>query len=102
MIIIIEIKIEDTVLFKPFRWNENVRFSCDIIVIFIKKIDIDMRLLEGQKDNWIIMISMRLMHRNIGDGITELNDAGSNEEKMSLIMQNMEDPFRTLKVLSLY
>jgi len=30
------------------------------------------------------------MHRNIGDGIIELNEEGSKDEKISLIIQNMD------------
>lgn len=35
-------------------------------------------------------------------GIDELNDDGSNDEKMSGIIKIWIYPFRTLKVLSLY
>lgn len=85
----IVMKTDDTVLLRPFRWNEKVRLSCDMIVDFIRKMGIEVRLLDGQKDICIIIMSIRLIHRNIGEGIMELNDAGSNEEKMSLIIQNM-------------
>lgn len=51
LIIMIEIKIEDTVLLSPFRWKENVRFNWDMMVDFIRKIDIDVRLFDGQKDS---------------------------------------------------
>lgn len=45
---------------------------------------------------------VKLIIMNKGEGIMELNDAGSKAEKMSDIMQNMDDPFRALKALSLF
>lgn len=50
----------------------------------------------------IIMRIMFIIINSLMDGLIELNLWGSNDEKMSGIIQNMEGPFITLKVISLY
>jgi hypothetical protein len=56
-----------------------------------------------QNDVFRMLMIRRLIIINIlVDGRIELNTNGSNEEKISVIIQNMEYPLKTLKVLSLY
>lgn len=43
----------------------------------------------GQNDAWIKRMRAMFIDRNRGVGIDELNEAGSNEEKISDIIQNM-------------
>lgn len=55
-----------------------------------------------QNEDWIDRISSRFKIMNSGEGIDELNMAGSNDEKISDIMTKYGFiPLRTLKVLSL-
>lgn len=56
-----------------------------------------------QNVSWVIIIKvMFIIINNLIDGLIELNLNGSNDEKMSGIIQNMEGPFITLKVISLF
>jgi hypothetical protein len=50
----------------------------------------------------VIIISIFIIINNLIDGLIELNLYGSNEEKISGIIQNMEDPIIALKAISLY
>jgi len=50
LIMIIVINIEEMVLFSPFRCDENVRFSCDMIVVFIINVIMVIRLFDGQNE----------------------------------------------------
>lgn len=86
----------------PLMCLEKVRFSCDIIIVFIINIVVLIRYDDDQNGSWINKIMVKLIIINRGEGIMELNDAGSKAEKMSDIMQNMEGPFRALKALSLF
>jgi hypothetical protein len=89
LIRIIVINMEEMVLLSPLRCDENVRFSWAMIVNFIMIVIMVIRLFIGQNEIWINMIKIMLIHKKNGDGIIELKDDGSNEEKISLIMQNM-------------
>ena len=56
-----------------------------------------------QNVSCVIMISVIfIIINNLIDGLIELNLCGSNDEKMSGIIQNMGGPFITLKVISLF
>jgi hypothetical protein len=56
-----------------------------------------------QKDVFSILIISKLIIINIlVDGSIELKTNGSNEEKISVIIQNMDIPLGTLKVSSLF
>lgn len=56
-----------------------------------------------QNDNCVSIIRIMFIDKNsLMDGLTELNIEGSNDEKISGIIQNMEYPFKTLKVISLF
>jgi len=55
-----------------------------------------------QKVNCVIMINVMFITINsLIDGLIELNLYGSKDEKISGIIQNMEYPIITLKVISL-
>ena len=50
----------------------------------------------------IIMISIFIIINILIDGLSELNLNGSKAEKISGIIQNMEDPYTALKAVSLF
>lgn len=79
-----------------------VRISCALIIKINGVIILLLRVGEIQKDNWVIIIKVIFITINIFiDGLIELNLDGSNDEKISDIIQNMEYPIITLKVISL-
>lgn len=56
-----------------------------------------------QNESWIITTKLILVISNtLIDLFTDIKDAGSKDEKMSIIMQNMDLPFNALKALSLH
>ena len=56
----------------------------------------------SQKDIWAKITSKSLvMSKILVDLFSDINEDGSNEEKISIIIQNMEEPFSALKALSL-
>lgn len=91
-----------TVCLSPFKLFMNVRISCALIIKINGVIILLVRVGVAQKDNWVIIIKVIFITMNIFiDGLIELNLEGSNEEKISDIIQNMDDPIITLKVISL-
>lgn len=72
--------------FKPFRWNEKVRFSWDEIVLMNRVVIMLIRKFIDQKGAWMMNRINRFRIINRGEGKDELKDAGSKEEKISLII----------------
>ena len=87
----------------PLRLFINVRDNW-AVMIKINGVIIEFARDEvSQNVNCIIMIKNIFIIINILiDGLIELNLHGSNEEKISGIIQNMDYPFITLKVISLF
>ena len=95
----------DTVWLRPFRCVIYVRDSCAKISNKIGAENEFLREVDIQKVNCVIIINnMFNIINNLKDGLIELNLIGSNEEKISGIIQNMDYdiPFITLKVISLF
>lgn len=87
----------------PLSLNINVRFNCLMITDVNTIIGDVLRFVLIQKDVFSILIISKLTIINIlVDGSIELKTNGSNEEKMSVIIQNMDIPLGTLKVSSLF
>ena len=89
------------VCLRPFRLYIYVRESW-AIMRRINGVNIEVARDEViQKDSWVIIINVRfIIIKRLIDGLSELNLNGSNEEKMSGIIQNMGGPIITLKVIS--
>lgn len=91
---------DDSVVLNPFNIFVWVRISCwimfSMIVMFIRLARFVIHI-----DAWNINTKIRAVDIVIFVGIDELNDDGSNDEKMSGIIKIWIFPFRTLKVLSL-
>ena len=81
----------------------NVRLNCVVIVEYTGfKID-NFRLQDIQNEHWTIIIIKIFKNKNIlVDGISELNAKGSNDEKISDIIQDMGYPLGALKAPSLF
>ncbi len=87
----------------PLILNMNVRLNWLMIIEVNTIIGDVFRAVLIQNDVFRMLMIRRLIIINIlVDGRIELNTNGSNEEKISVIIQNMEYPLKTLKVLSLY
>jgi hypothetical protein len=87
LIIIRVVNSDLKILFNPFRWNENVRFNCLIIVSWNIIIVVEVRLGKVQNCIWNKMRINILKMMNKKFGSNELNIIGSNDEKMSDIMR---------------
>lgn len=100
---IIDRKIADTIDLKPFRWTEFVRdnwVNIRSVISFMKE---DFREFNSQNVDCISKINVMLIHKNREfDGIIYLNIKGSNDEKISGIIQNMGIPLGALKAPSLF
>jgi hypothetical protein len=91
----------EIVEFIPFRFFVNVRITCSFIIEIIIYIDEDTRFGVIQNDSCIIVTrAMFEINRIIVDLFRDVNLYGSNAEKMSDIIQNMELPFNALKAFS--
>lgn len=102
LIVIIEKKRVATVCLSPLRFDINVRDSCAVIISRNGAIMDLLRDDANQNVSCVDKISiMFIIIKSLMDGLIELNLYGSKEEKMSGIIQNMGDPFMTLKVISL-
>lgn len=105
LIITMEKNRVDTVCLRPLRCVMYVRDSCAKINNIIGAENEFLREVDIQKVNCVIIINnMFIIINNLRDGLMELNLIGSNEEKISDIIQNMDCsiPFITLKVISLF
>jgi hypothetical protein len=92
-----------TVCLNPFRLDINVRDNWAVIIISVGDSIELFRVEDVQNVNWVIIIKVIFIIINrLIEGFRELNLNGSNEEKISGIIQDMEDPFITLKVISLF
>ena len=73
----------------PFKNLDWVRRSCAEIVSLISRVADDSRISTGKIDDLIIRMMIRLIIiRPVMVGMNDLNIAGSNEEKMSGVMQD--------------
>lgn len=103
LIVMIEKKSVVTDWLNPFRLNINVRESCAMIIIKNGVIIDELRVEDTQNVSWVIIIRAIFIIINILiDGLIELNLYGSNDEKISGIIQNMVIPFIALKAISLF
>lgn len=103
LIKMMERNIVDTVCVMPLRLFINVRKSWALIIMINGVIMLLSRVGVIQNDSCVSIIRIMFIDKNsLMDGLTELNIEGSNDEKISGIIQNMEYPFKTLKVISLF
>jgi hypothetical protein len=90
LIIIIHINSDEVIKLMPLICFINVRMSCDIMIEFIGLINDVLRDEFIQNDIWVAEMSNKFVHNSVFiDGENELNIAGSNDEKMSNIIQNV-------------
>jgi len=102
IVIIVKNKVV-TVWLSPLRLFMKVRASWALIIIINGAIIELAREEVIQNVSWVIIIRVMFIIINIlMEGFSVLNLYGSKEEKISGIIQNMEYPFITLKVISLF
>ena len=87
----------------PFKFDVYVRVICSLIITFIKYVDTLERFGIDQYVTWVDTIIKRFVIKRIDVNLLiDINLNGSNAEKMSDIIQNMEGPFIALKAISFY